>query len=154
MEEVLESGPQPGAPGVSPIPPPQDRQTTPRPAAVRTRAGIWGLAQIKAFPPTPDWSHQRANYPQKVSECSDQGSLRLTRRRRFVSPSTSTLPSHGTDGPVLETQTLSVHREGTRLDWQEGGVRLPKRNRTIVTRPPGPAQMAFPSAPEDSPLST
>lgn len=77
MEEVLESGPQPGAPGVSPIPPPQDRQTTPRPSAVRTRAGIWGLAQIKAFPPNTRLV-QRANYPQKVSECSDQGSLRLT----------------------------------------------------------------------------
>ena len=51
MEEVLESGPQPGVPGVSPTPPPQDRQTTPRPAVVRTRAGIWGLAQIKALPP-------------------------------------------------------------------------------------------------------
>ena len=52
----------------------------------------------------------------------------------------STLPSHSTDGAVLETLTLSVHQEGTRLDWQEGGMRLPNRNRTTVPRPPGPAQ--------------
>lgn len=43
----------------------------------------------------------------------------------------------------METETPSVHRERIRLDWQEGSIRLPKRNRIIATRLRGPAQRLF-----------
>lgn len=151
MEKALESGPQPGVPAVTPILLHQDRQVTPKPAMARTRLESGGWLRSKTPTPIPHLTGPTKEPP--VLKRSHSVQMRASSgQRERDGLSCHQRPQHR-EG-LLETPTLPVHRDRTWLGRQEVGMRLPKRRRSMVTRPPDPTQLLFPSAPDDSPLST